>query len=70
MHLRDRGGRYRRGEGNEEFRNRLAKRVGDDLLRRLLLEGRHLVLQRFQIARDLRADYVRPRREELSELYV
>ena len=39
-------------------------------LRLGLRERRHLVLQRFEIARERDADHVRPRRQELAELHI
>ena len=51
-------------------RKRLAESGGDGRLRLALRERRHLVLQTFQIARDRRADDVRPGGEELAELDV
>ncbi len=51
-------------------RQRLAERVGDHALGLGLRERRHLVLQRFEIARQRDADHVGPRRQELSELHI
>ena len=70
MHLCDRGRRDRLAERDEQALKRpaeglLDRRDGDGAT-----EGRHAVLQCFELAHHLRADDVRPRREELSELHV
>ena len=49
---------------------RLAERGRDRGFRFGLRERRHLVLQRFKIARERGPDDVGPRREELAELHV
>ena len=70
MHLRDRGRGDRRAERRVGLRQRLAERGHDHGLGLGLRERRHLVLQRFQIARQRDADDVGPRRQELAELDV
>ena len=70
MHLRDRGGGDRRPEARIDRGERLLERLGDDGFGLLLAEGRHLVLQHFEVAGDVRADDVGPRGEELAELDV
>ena len=70
MHLRDRGRGDRRAERRVGLRQRLAQRGDDHRLGLGLRERRHLVLQRFQIARQRHADDVGPRRQELPELDV
>ena len=70
MHLRDRGRGDRRAERRVGLRQRLAERGDDHRLGLGLRERRHLVLQRFQIARQRHADDVGPRRQELAELDV
>ncbi len=70
VHLRDRGGGDRRPEARIDRIERLLERLGDHRLGLLLAEGRHLVLQHFEVAGDVRADDVGPRSEELTELDV
>ena len=70
VHLRDRGGRDRGAERGEQLGDRLAERRGDRGFRLRLRERRHLVLQRFQIARERGPDDVGTRGEKLPELHV
>ena len=68
--LRDRGGRDRRIEALEEpgeWRAELGLQNRDGLR---LREGRQPIAQRFQLGRDLRADEVGPRGQELAELDI
>ena len=70
MHLRDRGGGDGGTEAGIDLVHRLAERGGDDGFRLALRERRHLVLQAFEIARDLLADHVGAGGHELAELDV
>ena len=70
MHLRDRGGRNGRAEARETVAQRRAERAGDGGLGLGLRKRCHSVLQAFEIARQRRADDIRPRCQKLSELDV
>jgi len=70
VHLRDRGGGDRWPERHERLGEGLLERSGDDALGLGLRERRHLVLQRFEVARERDADHVGPRRQELAELHI
>ena len=70
MHLRDRGGGDGGTEADIDLVHRLAERGGDHGFRLALRKRRHLVLQAFEIARDLLADHVGTGRQELAELDV
>ena len=70
MDLRDRGGRNRRAECREQLAERPVEGRLHHALGRFLRKRRHLVLQRLEIARQRRADHVRPGRQELAELHV
>ena len=70
VHLRDRGGGDRGAEAGVDGGERFAQADGDGGLRFGLRERRHLVLQAFEIARDVGADHVGAGGEELAELDV
>ena len=70
MHLCNRCRRNRRAEARIDRGQRLAESGDDGRLGLALRERRHLVLKTFQIARDRRADHIRPRRQELAKLDV
>ncbi|MCY1239047.1 hypothetical protein D9M72_518190 [compost metagenome] len=70
MHLRDRGGRHRFGELGVEVLDLAAERTFDCGLRLALREGRHAVLQERQVGRELCADDIRARRQELTDLDI
>lgn len=68
--LGDGGGGDRRAEARIGLGERLTERLGDNLLGELLVEGRNLVLQALEVARDQRPDHVGTRRQELAELHI
>ena len=70
MHLRDRGRGDRLAEALVELADRPAERALDGRDRLGLREGLHAVLQQGEIERDVVADDVRPRRQELAELDI
>ena len=70
VHLRDRGRRDRFAETEEQLVDRPAERTfdgGDGLGHR---KGFHAILQQGEVERDVVADDVGPRRQELAELDV
>ena len=70
MHLRDGRCGHRWSEIFVDRGKRFAKRGRNHRLRFALRKRRHLVLQAFQVACDLRSDHVLPCREKLAELDV